>query len=267
MSSDTTPLKTVLRAFEVVDILQEKDGGTPSEVATELGVTRATAHDYLVSLETTGYVVGENGHYQLSYRLLQQGNQHKYRSHFFHAAIEPMVNLHSETSEITHIGIEEGGEFVLLHNINDTKLDGKTPYSGFRQPLYTHASGKVLLAEMPDEHRENILDSISLDSITDQTIVDRTELMNQLEQITQDGYAVDWDEQIKGIGFVSAPVKVNDELLGSVSVHGSTSKFQREEYQESLINSVRATADQIQINYQQLRGSGIPPSVDTFNTV
>ncbi|MFC6825017.1 IclR family transcriptional regulator [Halopelagius fulvigenes] len=147
------PLKTVSRAFEVLRILDEREGARPSEVASELGVTRATAHDYLVSLAEVGYVSRDEGLYEVGYRFLQLGNRKKYRSRLFYASIRSAVDLYRETGELVQIGVEEQGEWVLLHAETDRGRVGPSPYSGFRTPLHTHAAGKVILAGFSEERR------------------------------------------------------------------------------------------------------------------
>lgn len=209
----TAPLKTVLRAFEVVRILDEREGATPSEVAAELDVTRATAHDYLVSLTEAGYASRDDGVYRTGYRFLQTGNRRKYRSWLFRASTPAMVGLYEEVNEPVQLDVEENGEWVLLHLEDERDSIGISPYAGFRTPLHTRASGKVILAELPDERRDEILGEGSLDASTDETITDPTALRRELDQIARDGYAVDWDQEATGIGFAACPISVDDRVL------------------------------------------------------
>ncbi|RDI69940.1 IclR family transcriptional regulator [Halopelagius longus] len=261
------PLKTVARAFRVLQVLDEQEGARPSEVAAELGVTRATAHDYLASLAEVGFVSRNDGLYELGYRFLQLGNRKKYRGRLFRASIRSLVDLYRETGELVQLGVEEQGEWVLLHAETDRGRVGPSPYSGFRTPLHTHAAGKVILAEFSEERRNELLDGDSLPAVTEQTTTDPATLRRELDRIADDGYAVDWDEQAVGVGFVACPLTVDNETVGSISIGGPTSKFQREEYRETLVRKLEAAADDISVTYRQLLNRRSPLPTDSFENI
>ncbi|MDJ1433790.1 IclR family transcriptional regulator C-terminal domain-containing protein [Halostagnicola sp. A-GB9-2] len=116
--------------------------------------------------------------------------------------------------------------------------------------IHSHAAGKVLFAELPDDQVEQILDTHGLAEVTDETITDEAELQAERDRIAEDGYAVDWNEQVIGIGFITAPVVANGEFLGSVSVASPQGRFQHEAYREKRIQDIIAAAEEIAINYQ-----------------
>ncbi|WP_160140723.1 IclR family transcriptional regulator [Haloarcula mannanilytica] len=260
----TTSLKTILRAFEVIRILDEEGEAQPSDIAAKLGTSRATAHQYLVSLAKVGYVSQNDGRYDISYRFLETGNQKKYRSWLFHAAIPALMALHEETGELSHLGVEEDGEWVLLHRETDQRETGLSLYSGSRLPLHTHAAGKVILAELPKERRDEILDEHELFASTDQTITDADELRHRLRQVSQNGHAVDWNEETSGIGFVACPITI-DGQVGSISVVESATRLRREEYREYLVDELKAAADDIRDQYRRMAEHG-PPQPDSSSS-
>lgn len=250
MSGTTTPLKTVVRAFEIVDLLERKREAGPSEIAAEMGVTKATAHDYLATLEETGYVMNRGGKYRIGYRFLGVGSRIKYRDIFFNAAREPLRKLSARTSELAQIGIEEGGELVILHHDGDVSTVDIGTYPGLRFPLHTQAAGKVILAHLPDERVEEIIDAHGLEPITEHTITDIGELRAELDQIRDNGYAVDADQQVVGVSIIAAPVLVEGNLIGSVSIGGPTGRLRDSQYRETIVQRVMEAADEISINYR-----------------
>lgn len=262
----TTPLKTILRAFEVIRVLTERGQLRPSDVAAELDVSRAMAHQYLVSLAEVGYVTHDDGQYGIGYRFLETGNQEKYRSWLFHAAIPAVTSLYEETGELTQLGVEENGEWVLLHRENERGEIGLSPYNGSRMPLHTHASGKAILAELPAERRNEILDTDRLAASTEKTITDPEELRRELQQISRDGYAVDWNEEEDGVGFVACPISI-DGLSGSLSIVGSATRVQRAEYSEYLVNELKAAVDDVYVQHRRMVEHGPSEPVDSFGNV
>ncbi|QLG63912.1 IclR family transcriptional regulator [Halorarum salinum] len=250
MTGKTRPLKTVLRAFEIVDVLEREREAGPSEIAERLGVTRATAHDYLTTLERTGYVMNRGGKYRIGYRFLGVGSRVKYRSSLFNAARAPLRKLSSELDELSHIGIEEGGEWVLLHHEGDVSTVDMGTYPGLRFPIHAHAAGKVILAHLPDDRVGEIIETRGLERVTEHTITDGGELRAELSRIVEEGYAVDSDQVVVGVSLVAAPILVEGELVGSTSIACPTGRLQDDEYREGLIRGVLEAADEISINYR-----------------
>lgn len=249
MSSDV-PLQTVARAFEVLDLLEREGEAGPAEIAGLMGVNRSTAHDYLVSLEATGFVVREAGTYRISYRFLERGSLLKYRSRFFRSSDVVLEKLSEQSDELAQLGQEEDGEWVMLHEAGDLTSVQTGTYPGFRTPIHSHAAGKVLLAHLPDERIDELLDVDELEAVTEQTVTDPDELRPELEGIRENGYAIDREEQVVGIGFVACPVIEDGDLLGSVSVACPTGRLEQDDYRNDLIQNVRAAAEEIAVNYR-----------------
>lgn len=249
MTSDTVPLQTVARAFEVLDLLEREGEAGPARIAVLMDVTRSTAHDYLVSLASTGFVVSDEGTYRISYRFLERGSRLKHRSRFFNSADIVIRKLSADSGELAQLGCAESGEWVMLHEGGDVTSVQTRTYPGFRTPIHSHAAGKVLLANFPAERIDDLLDD-DLEAVTEHTVTEPHALRSELETIREQGYAIDHEEQVIGIGFVACPVVEGDELLGSVSVACPTGRLRQDEYREDLIQNVQAAAEEISVNYR-----------------
>lgn len=242
-------LKTVRRVFRLLDLLWQLDGGTPSEIATRLDVPVSTAHDYLQSLESTGYVTTEAGVYRLSYRFLAMGSRLQRRSKLFHVARPEVGTLAEETGEIANVSVEEDGQWVLLHHESGHRGLNLGIYPGLRTPLHTHAAGKVILAHLPDGRREAVLDA-GLERRTSETITDVAMLESELSTVRERGYAVDADEQVAGMGVVAAPLVTDGDVLGAMAVVCPSSRLTDETYRTELTRKIREATDAVIINYQ-----------------
>jgi DNA-binding IclR family transcriptional regulator len=250
MAGNTAPLKTVLRAFEILKLLEEKHEAGPSEIAEQIGVTKATAHDYLTSLERTGFVLNQDGTYRIGYQLLGLANRVKYRNPLFNAARAPLQKLSAETNELAHIGVKENGEWVLVHYVGEVTTVDLGVYPGLRFPLHAHAAGKAILAHLPDERVREIIETEGLEQVTEHTITDAEELFAELSDIADAEYAYDSDQVVIGVGIVAAPVLVEGEPVGTLSIACPTGRLKNDEYREKLIQRVTEAADEISINYR-----------------
>ncbi|MFO7927563.1 MAG: IclR family transcriptional regulator [Halobacteriota archaeon] len=250
MERTSPPLRTVARAFEVIELLWELNGATLAEVTRRMDLPKSTVHDYLRTLEMVGYITRIGETYQLSYRFLTTGGRLRNRSRFFQTARPVVRRLADETGEVASIGVEEDGECVILHAMRGEKSLELGIYPGLRVPLHAHATGKVLLAHLPEAYAEETIFSDGLAAVTDHTITDVNRMKRELSAIREQGYAADWDEQILGMGTVSVPIVIEDDLVGSISVSGPTGRVEDDDYRAELLKGVREAANTIMVGYQ-----------------
>lgn len=250
MSQDRPPLRTVRRAFEILHLLRDRGTLGVSEVADRLDLPKSTAHDYLRTLRELGYVVNDAGTYRLGFRLLELGGQAKHRSRLFQVARPELERAAEATGEVVSLNVEEGGEFVVLHAAFGENALRLGIYPGLRIPLHTHAAGKVLLAGFDQDRIDRIVDRHGLPGRTEHTITEWDDLDAELEAIADQGYAVDRNEQVVGMGVVAAPIVVEDRVLGSISVVCPADALRAEAYRADLVAAVQQSANVVSVNYQ-----------------
>lgn len=250
MTGDTPPMKSVLRAFDVLNALWELNGAGPSAVADRIDLPKSTAHVYLRTLQETGYVVNEDGEYRLSHRFLTTGSRIKHRNSLFQASEKNLRELASETGELVTLVVEEAGHSVILDKESGDRSLELGIYSGMITPLHSNATGKAILANLPPARTDEIIDAHGLESLTEETITDKETLHAELNTVRERGYAVDWDEQVKGMGLIGAPIIVEDQLLGAAGVACPTGRIKDESYQHELLQKLEGTIDSITIKYR-----------------
>lgn len=250
MDQESPPLTTIQRAIEIMDVLRAEKTVGVSELARRMDLPKSTVHDYLRTLVAMGYVVNEDGEYSLGLRLLELGGHVKYRNRLFHVAKPELERLVEKTGELASVNVEERGRFVILHTEFGSESLRLGTYPGLTTPIHTHAAGKVMLAEYPEERTARLLDEHGLEAVTDHTVTDREELLAELAEIRERGYGVDWNEQVVGMGVVAAPVRTEEEVLGSLGVVCPTDRLVDEEYQRELAREVQKSANVVSVNYQ-----------------
>ncbi|RLM53670.1 IclR family transcriptional regulator [Halobellus sp. Atlit-31R] len=250
MTDDSPPLQTVQRAFEILDVLKEEKEAGVTALSRHLDLPKSTVHDYLRTLRSMGYVINDDGTYRLGLQVLELGGQVRYRNRLYHVAKPELERLVEKTGELASINVEERGEFVILHTEYGSKSLNLGIYPGLRLPIHTQAGGKVMFAHVDESTVESILDRHGLEAQTDHTITDYDDLAAELETIRERGYAVDWNEQVVGMGVVAAPVRVGDQLLGSVGLVCPTDSLRDGEYRDELVAEVQKSANIISVNYQ-----------------
>lgn len=250
MPTDRGSLTTVTRAFEILDLLWELDGAGPSELAARMDLPDSTVYDYLRSLSETQYVTRSDGEYRLSSYFLTIGGKMKYRNRLFQVAKPEMKRVVSETDELVGLTIENDGRAVVYHQEEGQQALSLGTYTGAATPMHTVATGKAILAYLPEERVDEIIEMRGLEERTEHSITDPDVLRTELEQIREDGYAVDWNEQVIGMGMAAVPILVEDGVLGSFGIVVPTGRLQDEAYQADLLQKLQEMANTVTINYQ-----------------
>jgi IclR family acetate operon transcriptional repressor len=106
------------------------------------------------------------------------------------------------------------GEHMLRVGVGDN--------IGARYPAHTTSTGKLLLADLPDDELKDVLPA-KLVALTPHTIADKQALRDELAHVRQQGWAQSWEELELGLAAVGAPIRGRDgNVIAAVSVSGPT---------------------------------------------
>lgn len=118
--------------------------------------------------------------------------------------------------------------------------------SGKTLPMHCTGCGKAMLAFLPQEEIEHILDTEGLPAFTPNTITDRQTLYQELEEIRSRGYAIDYEEETLGVRCVAAPIRnAQGYPTAAISISGAVLSMQEDQffqYADFLTNACRALA-------------------------
>lgn len=234
--------------FRILEAL--RDGhGTVTSLANHLEVSKSTVHRHLSTLVDLNYVVRDDGAYRLGLNFLQLSESTR-SSHLGRiVAKERTIELAHETEERALFVVEEQFEAVYLY-----RAGGRGPFRtdtmvGQRRPLHTLASGKAILSQWDDDRVEEYVEATDLEAMTDQTITDRTALLEEVERIRSRGYSFNDEEHRPGLRAVGLPVFGEDDtVLGAFSVFGPKGRLSGSWYREELPRILRDKADEMRID-------------------
>ncbi len=245
-------LKTVSRAFDLVRALEELDGAGVTELSEYLDLSKSVVYNYLSTLRSEKFVVKEGDTYRLSLQFLLVGEYVRYQNTLYRIGKSELEDLAEKTGEFAHLATEQHGLGVNLYKVSGEKAVGSDyQVNKLQRADYLHfsATGKAILAHLPRERVEWIVDRYGLPSKTESTITDREDLFEELETIRERGYSLNDEEEITGLQAIGAPVtNRHGRVLGSISVSGPVRRMKRSEYHEQLIEEVVNTANVIEVN-------------------
>lgn len=241
-------LQTLERGFLVIEAIRELESATLSAIAAEVGLAESTVHRYLSTLESLGYVTDDDGEYEISFRFLELGEHARTRRKAYRLATDVVSTLAEETEERAQFFVEEQGKAVYLaletgeHGvITDAKI-------GKRILLHATAGGKAMLAHFPDDYVDEVVERHGLPALTEQTITDRDELEEELQEIREQRYAFNRQEYSLGSRAVGVPILQDDgSPIGALSVTGPNLRLKGEFYESEIPDILMGTANELEL--------------------
>lgn len=247
--AQTGTIKSVETAFAIMELLAKTQYMGVTEVATDLGLAKSTAHNHLSTLRHLGYVVHENEKYRLSWRFLELGEEIRNTHPKYHMFHEHTKNLAAHFEERAQFIVEENGKGVYL--FRETGRHAVRTDSGIGKQIFLHstAAGKAILAFLPQTRVHTIIETWGLPAVTQYTITDKDDLFAELNQIRAQGYAINREENLERLNAVGVPVRDPDgEVLGAMSVSGPSHRFKGEYFETDIPDFMLGLANEIELN-------------------
>ena len=242
------PVKTAETAFGIIETILDNEGMRFSELQRELGMPKSTLHDHLRSLESLGLLLKRGDEYRVSAAFLDMGETIKRHRPIYRAAADKVEALATETSEHASLMVEENGQGVLLDVKKGEAAVDINAYPGRRLPLSPHAPGKAILAYLPEDRIEAILDEHGLEQYTGRTITDREAFYDELDLVRERGYAIDDEELIEGIKALSVPVRTSGTVHGAITIGGPTRRMPAGRIENDLLTTLKESVNVVELN-------------------
>jgi DNA-binding IclR family transcriptional regulator len=168
---------------------------TPAELADRLQLNRTVVHRLLTTLNARGFVRRHAHAYSLGPTLVQlsKGVEPDLRA----ASIPAMKLLAEATGETAVTHVPDGNDAVVLEQVVANRYVLRVDHEiGSRHPLTQGASGRAILARLPEAEQRRVLRATDAED----------EVPRQLDAIRQMGYALSHDELQMGVHGIAAPV-------------------------------------------------------------
>lgn len=251
MSKDDprSTVKSVETTLSVIQRLHNAGAATIDEIADDIGKSRSTVHRHLVTLTEEGYVVTNRSEYSLSLLFLTHGGLVRDRMFASDLINDKVRQISDRTGERAQFIIEENGQRVYVYTYSGPQGVKTDASVGKRGWLHVSAAGKAILANLPANRRERILDDIDFPHAPDQKIGNRETLENELITIRERGYAFNDQESTEGLRAVGVPIRHSDgSVLGAISVSGPAHRFTDDYFREELPNLLLGAANELELN-------------------
>jgi DNA-binding IclR family transcriptional regulator len=237
-------VQVIRRAASILRALKdEQDGLSLSQIATRVGLARSTVHRLITALETERFVVAASpsGRFRLGPGLASLALSAR---RDLALDIHPfLVRLSKETNETVDLAVLEHDHVLFIDQVVRLRRLRAVSSVGAIFPAHCTANGKALLAQLPLEQLLRLLPE-RLERLTPSTISERSQLIEELEQIRKDGVGYDREEHTIGICAVGTTVVDGEDRLAAVTIVLPARRFYGNE--QHLAGALLRTCDKIE---------------------
>ena len=225
-----------------LDLLEQFHGDIDelgvTELSKRLKLHKNNVFRLLATLESRGYIEQNRAteNYRLGLKALELGQTFIKQMGLLRQARPILDRIVEECNETAYVAIFKENHIIYLDVVETSLTVRVVSRVGSRLPAYCTAAGKVHLAFMSDEEFDATIAEQKLVQHTPATLADVSKLKAELEQVRQNGYAVDNEELDAGVRCVAAPIRdYTRRIVGAVSISGPNMRLEDKRLNDELI--------------------------------
>lgn len=241
-------LRLLNKTFTIIDLLKDQPRGLRlSELSNTLGLPPSSIHHILSTLRSLDYIDQDNDtkRYVLGFKFLTISSKILDNLDIRRTAYTHLRELHNTINETVNLTVLKNGRVIFIDKIQ--KVGGLTldTHIGFSTLPHAAASGKLLLSYRSMREIKDIYQNKPLKAYSKNTITSLARLLEELDNIRKQGYAIDNEEYYEGVRCVAVPIKSRGNTIAAVSVTGSIFSMSIERINDEIIHRVKGTAKKI----------------------
>jgi DNA-binding IclR family transcriptional regulator len=217
---------------------------TQSQLARTLGRGPSELFRTLMTLERRSYIQRDpvSGAYSLTLRLYELSHTHSPFKDLVRAATRPMQELADELRESPHLSVIHHEHLLVLAQEESSALVRMSVAVGGTFPLLHTVSGRLLLAYLEAEQREETLQRV--DEYASWTPAQKVKFTEQLARIRMQGYEYAYGETNYGVTDLAVLVGTVTSRTHAALTIPALSRHP-ESFVESTLPALRRCADAI----------------------
>ena len=219
-------VQSVDRALTLLEALARSGGGVAlTDLSTSAQLNISTCHHLLATLVKWGYVAKAPGRrYALGARGLHLGHAFLKQVDLPRRAQPFVERINEETGESVHLAVLQGDSVItLLRREGRHAVRVDTGAIGTSDAPHATATGKAMLAWLPEHEIRRILSQRGMARFTPNTISEPDALIEELRLVRRNGHAVDREEFQPGVICVGAAIRDHlGAVVGALSASAPT---------------------------------------------
>ena len=225
----TNKNRTVRRVAAILKSFsrQSPDVGI-TELANRLGMAKSVVHGIVTTLVEEGLIakIDKESRYIPGGEIFRIAHVMTDQLKLQRFALPVMEELFRLTGEAVVLVGWVGKDVRCLEKIEGDAAVRLAVNVGDRFPLHAGSGGKLMLAFLPEDERDEIVKTISFTPFTRHTITDPDTLREQLADIREKGYVVCARERSEDVASIGAPVRDSSgRVIGGIIIGGVITHF------------------------------------------
>ena len=222
-------MQTLERAIAIMDCFsQEQPELGVREAARLIHLSSSTTGRLMSALKDLG-LLSQNPKthtYSLGGKVLSWSGVYTSNLDVRTLALPAIEELHRITQETISLYVIEGNDRMCVERLESPQNVRIVARIGRRLPLYAGSAGKVLLAFLPPDRQDEIINTTIFTPLTSKTIVDQAALRDELVKIHAQGYAISYGEWLIDASGIAAPIfNQNGEVTAALTISGPSQRF------------------------------------------
>jgi len=241
------PIASVDKALRLLMFFREQTRVRLSEASEHLGVAHSTAHRLLAMLAYHGFVRQERDSraYVAGPALVEIGlaaiRQMDIRLH----ARPVLEELAAGFAETAHLAVLEGTTVRYLDAVESSRALRVAARTGAALPANCTASGKAMLAALPEPEVAAMFAEAALPGLTKRSVTRLPDLLAELREVRERGYALNIEESEDGVASVAVPILGrNDAPVAALVVSAPVTRLGADSA-ERIASRLRDQADRL----------------------
>ncbi len=240
-------IQVLNRAFDILEMCAKNSEKAYSlrEIADQLQLNQTTCANIVKPLVTRNYLeqTGYRGGYRLGSKVFHLAGNFSFRKNLVQVAkrqMEEMVDELNETCMLSVLRKNDMKRIVLYEVLSHNELFVRTD---IEKSAYSNASGRLLLAYLPDKELETLVDRFGMPGVAEWPgITTREKLFNEFKKIRESGISL--NNNPSHIVGIAVPVKDGDEVIASLGLYMPEVRY-RDNMKRFVTNRMKQAADRI----------------------
>ena len=196
-----------------------------SEIARALGAPASSSFNLIRALEGRGYLyLVEPKRLYPTHRLFEVARTIAAREPWRDLLEPVLTELRDETRETVILGKRHGNRVIYLEVFEGPQTIRYTARAGDLKPLHSSSIGKALLGMLERAELTKLLKQLQLKQVTGATIVNRQQLIADLERSRRRGFFMTAGENVPDVLALSVGLRLNPEVYG-IAIAGPMSRM------------------------------------------
>ena len=202
--------KAILRGLEILKFVGESEEPvTIAELSRHLDIPKTSVFNIVGALVEKNFLSIKNKKlksYELGVGAFELGTLYMNKTELINISDPVLKWLSDNVLETVFLGVVNNNDLIYVDKKESKGTLRTTGNLGSRNTLYSTSLGKAILATYSKSEINRYMEQVNLLPRTKNTIVNREDLLEDLNRIRQRGYSISDEENEEGIYCIAAPI-------------------------------------------------------------